>query len=112
MADMTELRDTLIDGFRCELEAALGESVVAACPFGRTDLIAAAPALRSNGRIQAALARERAGGLPERFLLALTPTRLAAYAVTESYGEPDAATRLAVWWRRGLRVASAQRDGM
>src|SRR3954454_20251173 len=99
MAGMTNPPDTLLDGCRRELEAALAEPLLAACPFGRTDLIAV-PAPRS------------AGGLPERFVLALTPTRLAAYAVDDCCGEPETGTQLASWPRLALRVVSARRGGM
>ncbi len=56
--------------------------------------------------------KKKAGGLPERVMLALTPARLYAFDVAFKGRSFKLKDEVAVWERAGLRVSSEQRSGM
>ena len=52
--------------------------------------------------------KRRAGGLPNQFLLAVTPTRVHAFKCSLAYGDVKARDELAVWDRAGLTVTAEE----
>jgi hypothetical protein len=113
MRPMTSFDGRQSDGFvtRCRsaLGAALEEQVLDACLFGRTGSLVGAPTPFGDGMARL-VSRRRAGGLPERFALVLTASRLRAYAVTGSEPQIDTGGQLAVWERSVLSVKAARSD--
>jgi hypothetical protein len=76
------------------LETTVGEAVLGTCLFGR-------PGPVTDDPVAELIAAKLAGGLPARFVLVLTPTRLLAYA-------PELDAELAAWPRAGLAARSAR----
>jgi hypothetical protein len=58
--------------------------------------------------ISRSIGKRRAGGLPNQFLLAVTPTRVHAFQCTLAYGDVKARDELAVWDRAGLTVTAEE----
>ncbi len=58
------------------------------------------------------IGRRRAGGLPSRFLLAVTPTRVHAFACTLTDGDVKAQDELAIWERAQMRVTAEADAGI
>ncbi|HEX8052519.1 MAG TPA: hypothetical protein VF517_05960 [Thermoleophilaceae bacterium] len=51
------------------------------------------------------IGKKRAGGLPNQFLLAVTPTKVRAFKCKPSARKAKVGNELAVWGRAGLRVS-------
>ena len=54
------------------------------------------------------IGKRRAGGLPQQFLLAVTPTRVHAFGCSLDYEDVQARGELAVWERSGLTVTAEE----
>jgi len=94
-----------------------GEEVVAAAAFRRGGASAGMVASKAQlgGLVYAGiklLNKKKAGGLPERVMLVVTPTRL--YALNFGFKGRDYKIKdeAAVWERAGLKVSSERRSGM
>ena len=120
MFDLT-MSDEQAAKFRTQLEEAVrdhlgAEELVAVGAFrrgGASQSFAASKA--GGGLVYAAVAlgrKKRAGGLPDKVALAVTPERLHAYKLKIGRKGCVAEKEVAVWERAGLRVGSEQRGGM
>jgi len=94
-----------------------GEAVLAAAPFRRGGATASMVASKVpvGGVIYAGIRlarKKKAGGLPERVMLVLTPTNL--YALNFGFKGRDYKIKeeVAVWGRDGLRVSTQRNTGM
>jgi hypothetical protein len=58
--------------------------------------------------VSRSIGKRRAGGLPNQFLLAVTPTRVHAFKCSLAYGDVEARDELAVWDRSGLTVTAEE----
>lgn len=101
------------------LEAAqsqLGDGVVAAALFRRGGFGASFAASKAGGGLAyAAVAlgrKKKAGGLPDKVLLALTPTKLHAYKVKFRGRGVKLGDEVAVWDRAALRVGTQKSMNM
>jgi hypothetical protein len=103
--------DGLVIRCRSVLGAALDERVLDACLFGRTGSLVGARGPLGDG-LASLVSRRRAAGLPERFALVLTSSRLRAYAVAGTEAEIDPGGELVVWDRRRLSVRAARREAV
>lgn len=54
------------------------------------------------------IGKKRAGGLPSRFLLAVTPTKVRAYKFSQRRSGLRVGDELAVWERADLRITAAE----
>ena len=84
-----------------------GEPVEAAWLFYRTGGyagLALGPLSPIAGTIARTIGKKRAGGLPNQFLLALTPTKVYAFKCKPSRSKAKVGDELAVWDRSGLTV--------
>ena len=61
--------------------------------------------------VSRSIGKHRAGGLPNQFLLAVTPTRVHAFKCSTAYGNVKAKDELAVWERAGLTVTAEETVG-
>jgi hypothetical protein len=52
--------------------------------------------------------KRRAGGLPNQFVVAVTPTRVHAFRCSIAYNKVKVGQELAVWSRVGLRVSAEE----
>jgi hypothetical protein len=52
--------------------------------------------------------KKRAGGLPNQFVVAVTPTRVHAFRCSIAYNKIKVKQELAVWNRAGLRVSAEE----
>jgi hypothetical protein len=52
--------------------------------------------------------KKRAGGLPNQFVVAVTPTRVHAFKCSIAYNKIKIKQELAVWSRTGLRVSAEE----
>ncbi len=95
--------------YRDAVQSQLSEPVEAAWAFYRSGSFAAM-GLRQISPIVAwgvkAMGKRKAGGLPQNFLLAVTPTRVYAFEYKASPSAVKIGKELAVWERNGLRVTS------
>lgn len=107
--------------FRGQLNDAVGpqingEEVEAVGAFrrgGSTQRFAASKA--GGGLVYAAVAlgrKKKAGGLPDKVLLAVTPNHLYAYKLKIGRKGCVAEQEVAVWQRSGLRISSKPQGGM
>jgi len=94
-----------------------GEAVLAAAPFRRGGATASMVASKVpvGGVIYAGIRlarKKKAGGLPERVMLVLTPTNL--YALNFGFKGRDYKIKeeVAVWDRAGLRISTEHKTGM
>lgn len=94
-----------------------GEEVVAAAPFRRGGATASMVASKVpvGGIVYAGIKmmrKKKAGGLPERVMLVLTPTKL--YALNFGFKGRDYKIKeeVAVWERAGLRISTELKTGM
>jgi hypothetical protein len=56
--------------------------------------------------------KQKAGGLPERVMLALTPTRLYAFDIAFKGRDFKIKDEVAVWERAGLNISTDGKSGM
>jgi hypothetical protein len=95
--------------YRDAVQPQVSEPVEAAWAFYRSGSFAAM-GVRSISPIAAwgmkALSKRKAGGLPQNFLLAVTPTRVYAFEHRSTPSAVNVGAQLAVWERSGLRVTS------
>jgi hypothetical protein len=97
--------------FRDAVQPKLDEPVLAVSMFYRTGgyaSIALGPLSPLAGIVASAMGKKRAGGLPKTFLLAVTPTRVHAFKVAQSYSGPKVKDEVAVWGRAGLVVTAEE----
>jgi hypothetical protein len=120
MFDLT-MKDKHVAQFRHWVNDAVeghttGERIVAAGAFrrgGATQSFAASKA--GGGLVYAAVARGRkkkAGGLPDKVLLAVTPDNLYAFKLKTGRKGYTAEKEVARWQRAGLRISSTQKMGL
>lgn len=84
-----------------------GEQVEAAWLFYRTGGyagLAMGPLSPIAGTIARTIGKKKAGGLPNQFLLALTPTKIYAFKCKPHRTQAKVGDELAVWDRAGLTV--------
>jgi len=94
-----------------------GEEIVSAAAFRRGGATASMVASKAQmgGLVYAGikmLNKKKAGGLPERVVLALTPDKLYAFNLGFKGRDYKLKGEAAVWDRGGLRVSSEQKSGM
>jgi hypothetical protein len=94
-----------------------GEEVLAAAAFRRGG--AAAGMVASKARLGAIayagiklFNKKKAGGLPERVMLAVTPSKLYAFNLSIRGANLKIKEEAAVWDRAGLRVGTGRASGM
>lgn len=94
-----------------------GEEVVAAAPFRQGGATASMVASKAQigGIVYAGvkmMRKKKAGGLPKRVMLVLTPTNL--YALNFGFKGRDYKIKeeVAVWERAGLRISTEHKTGM
>jgi hypothetical protein len=120
MFDFT-MSDEQIAEFRRMLDEAAagqthGEDLVAVGAFRRGGATGSFAASKAGGGLAYAavnLARKKkAGGLPEKVLLAVTPENVYAYKLKTSRKGYRAEREVARWQRSGLRVSTAPKGGL
>jgi hypothetical protein len=94
-----------------------GEEVQAAAAFRRGGASASLVASKAQlgGIVYAAIKlfnKKKAGGLPERVMLAVTPEKLYAFNLGYKGRDTKIKEEVAVWERAGLRCDTEQRSGM
>jgi hypothetical protein len=94
-----------------------GEEVVSAAAFRRGGATASTVASKAQlgGIVYAGikmLNKKKAGGLPERVVLALTPAKLYAFNLGFKGRDYKLKGEAAVWDRAGLRISSERKSGM
>jgi hypothetical protein len=94
-----------------------GEEVIAAAAFRRGGATASMVASKAQmgGIVYAGIKmfnKKKAGGLPERVALALTPDKLYAFNLGFKGRDYKLKGEAAVWDRAGLKVSSEQKSGM
>ena len=97
--------------YREVLQPKLDEPVLAGGLFYRTagwHGIAMGPFSGLAALVSRGIGRRRAGGFPERFLVAVTPTRVHAFGCSTAYGDVKAKEELAVWERSALTVTAEE----
>jgi hypothetical protein len=97
--------------YRDALQPLLDEPVLAGGVFYRSGgwaAMAMGPFSGLAALVSRGVGRHRAGGLPNQFLLAVTPTRVHAFKCSLAYGEVEARDELAVWDRAGLTVIAEE----
>ncbi len=122
MFDM-RMSDDYVETFRTMLTEAArdrvnGEPLVAVGAMRRGGASGQFASSKAGGGIAyaaVALARKKkAGGLPDKVLLALTPERLHAFKLKIRSGgrSYEAKEEVAVWERAGLRISATQKMGL
>ena len=120
MFDMT-MNEEQVAQFRTQIADAVrdhvnGEELIAAGAFRRGGASGSYAASKAGGGLvyaAVALARKKkAGGLPQRILLAVTPENLYAFELKFSGRTYTAKREVAVWQRAGLRISSSQKMGL
>jgi hypothetical protein len=104
-------RDEWERKYRDALQPLVDEPVLAGGVFYRTGgwaAVAMGPFSGLAAVISRSIGKRRAGGLPNQFLLAVTPTRVHAFRCTLAYGDVKARDELAVWDRAGLTVTAEE----
>ena len=97
--------------YRDALQPKVDEPVLAGGLFYRTNGFASAVVGPFSGLaalISRSVGKRRAGGLPNQFLVAVTPTRVHAFKCSTAYGNVKARDELAVWNRAGLTVTAEE----
>jgi hypothetical protein len=93
-----------------------GEELVAAGAFRRGGASGSYAASKAGGGlVYAAVSlgrKKKAGGLPDKVLLALTPDNLYAFKMKAGRKGYTAEKEVARWQRAGLRVSSSQKMGL
>jgi hypothetical protein len=94
-----------------------GEEVEAAAAFRRGGAAASMVASKAQlgGLVYAGikmLNKKKAGGLPERVMLGLTPARLYAFKLGFKGRDYKLGDEVAVWDRPGLRIGAERKSGM
>jgi hypothetical protein len=94
-----------------------GEEVVAAAAFRRGGAAASMVASKAQlgGLVYAGIkmfSKKKAGGLPERVMLAVTPTKLYAFNFGFKGRDYKLKDEVAVWDRGGLKISSEVKSGM
>jgi hypothetical protein len=94
-----------------------GEEVVSAAAFRRGGAAATTVASKAQlgGIVYAGIKlfnKKKAGGLPERVMLVLTPDKLYAFNFGFKGRNYKIKDEAAVWDRRGLKVSTERRSGM
>jgi hypothetical protein len=120
MFDMT-MKEEDVEPFRRQLHEAVrdhvnGEELLAAGAFRRGGASGSYAASKAGGGLVYAavgLARKKkAGGLPQRVLLAVTPDHLYAFELKFKGRSYTAKREVALWQRPGLRIGSKQSMGL
>jgi hypothetical protein len=104
-------RDEWERKYRDALQPFLDEPVLAGGVFYRNGgwaAVAMGPFSGLAAMVSRSIGKRRAGGLPNQFLLAVTPTRVHAFKCSLAYGDVRAKDELAVWDRAGLTVTAEQ----
>jgi hypothetical protein len=104
-------RDDWERKYRDALQPLVDEPVLAGGVFYRTGgwaAVAMGPFSGLAAVISRSIGKRRSGGLPNQFLLAVTPTRVHAFKCTLAYGDVKARDELAVWDRAGLTVTAEE----
>jgi len=104
-------RDEWERKYRDALQPLVDEPVLAGGVFYRTGgwaAVAMGPFSGLAALVSRSVGKRRAGGLPNQFLLAVTPTRVHAFKCSLAYGDVKARDELAVWDRAGLTVTAEQ----
>ncbi|MEA2479916.1 MAG: hypothetical protein QOJ07_1838 [Thermoleophilaceae bacterium] len=97
--------------YRDAVQPRLDEPLLKAGLFYRTGGFAALALGPFSGLaavISRGVGKKRASGLPNQFLLAVTPTRVHAFKCSLGYGDVKAKQELAVWKRSGLQVTAEE----
>jgi hypothetical protein len=97
--------------YRDALQPLVDEPVLAGAVFYRTGgwaAVAFGPFSGLAAMVSRSIGKRRAGGLPNQFLLAVTPTRVHAFACSLAYGDVEARDELAVWERTGMTVTAEE----
>ena len=97
--------------YRDALQTKVDEPVLAGGLFYRSGgfaAVAIGPFSGLAALISRSIGRHRAGGLPNQFLLAVTPTRVHVFKCSTAYGNVKAKDELAVWKRAGLTVTAEE----
>jgi len=97
--------------YRDALQPLVDEPVLAGGVFYRTGGWAATVVGPFSGLaaiISRTIGKRRAGGLPNQFLLAVTPTRVHAFKCSLAFGDVEAREELGVWDRAGLTVTAEE----
>jgi hypothetical protein len=94
-----------------------GEEVLAAAAFRRGGATAGMVASKAQlgGLVYAGVKlfnKKKAGGLPERIMLVVTPTRLYALKFGFKGRDYEIKDEAAVWERAGLKVSTERKSGM
>lgn len=120
MFDMT-MKEEDVEPFRRQLQDAVrdhvnGEELLAVGAFRRGGASGSYAASKAGGGLAYAavsLARKKkAGGLPQRVLIAVTPENLYAFELKFKGRNYTAKKEVAVWQRAGLRVSSDSKMGL
>ena len=104
-------RDEWERKYRDALQPLVDEPVLAGGVFYRTGgwaAVAMGPFSGLAALISRSVGKRRAGGMPNQFLLAVTPTRVHAFKCSLAYGDVKARDELAVWDRAGLTVTAEE----
>jgi hypothetical protein len=104
-------RDEWERKYRDALQPLVDEPVLAGGVFYRSGgwaAVAMGPFSGLAALVSRSLGKRRAGGLPNQFLLAVTPTRVHAFKCSLAYGDVTARDELAVWDRAGLTVTAEE----
>jgi hypothetical protein len=97
--------------YRDALQPLVDEPVLAGGVFYRTGgwaSVAMGPFSGLAAVVSRSIGKRRAGGLPNQFLLAVTPSRVHAFKCSLAYGDVEARDELAVWDRSGLTVTAEE----
>jgi hypothetical protein len=94
-----------------------GEEVLSAAAFRRGGATASMVASKAQlgGIVYAGIKmfnKKKAGGLPERVMLAVTPNRLYAFKLGFKGRDYNLKDEVAVWERGGLHISTEQKSGM
>ena len=106
-----EQQKQYVEANQPRVQEKMDEPVLAWSLFHRTGsygAMAASHVLPIAGTVINLIGKKRAGGLPQRFLLAVTPTKVRAYKFTQRRSGLRVGQELAVWDRAGLRVTSSE----
>ena len=104
-------RDEWERKYRDALQPLVDEPVLAGGVFYRTGgwaAVAVGPFSGLAALVSRSIGKRRAGGFPNQFLLAVTPTRVHAFKCSLAYGDVEARDELAVWDRAGLTVTAEE----
>jgi hypothetical protein len=97
--------------YRDALQPKVDEPVLAGGLFYRTGgfaAVAMGPFSGLAALISRSMGKRRSGGLPNQFLLAVTPTRVHAFKCSTTYGNVKAKDEVVVWDRAGLTVTAEE----